>query len=104
MAEIKTVTGERYRLAKWEMETLFSYNEEETMGNVTTWQPSLIRKLDALAEMYPDECRAIRKPNSAPQYIIPKKWITIRRPSKRKLTDEQRKELAERMRGTAHSR
>ena len=95
MASVRTVTGETYHLARWEQETIINYNEEDKTADVTTWRPSLIRKLDALAEQYPDECKAIKKPNSAPQYIVPKKWIVVRKPRTVTMTEERKAHMAE---------
>lgn len=82
-------------LTKYEQETIINYNNEEKTASIFTYDKSLIRKLDKrLAEM-PD-MRLIRKDEDFAEYSLPKKWIKVAFP--RQYSDEQRAEMAERMR------
>lgn len=81
-------------LTKYEQETIINYNNEEKTASVFTYDKSLIRKLDKrLAEM-PD-MKLIRRGEDFAEYSLPKKWIKVAFP--RQYSDEQRAEMAERM-------
>lgn len=75
----------------------YSDSKTATMcSNEATW----IKKLTALAEQYPNEVVIRKTPEDNGGVIlvdIPKKWFKIKPPAKRTMTDEQRAELAERM-------
>lgn len=65
-------------------------------SNEATW----IKKLTALAEQYPNDVvirRASEDNNGMILVDLPKSWFKIKPPAKRTMTDEQRAELAERM-------
>ena len=82
-------------LTKYEQETIINYNNEEKTASIFTYDKSLIRKLDKrLAEM-PD-MKLIRRGEDFAEYSLPKKWIKVAFP--RQYSDEQRAEMAERMR------
>lgn len=81
-------------LTKYEQETIINYNNEEKTASIFTYDKSLIRKLDKrLAEM-PD-MKLIRRGEDFAEYSLPKKWIKVTFP--RQYSDEQRAEMAERM-------
>lgn len=81
-------------LTKYEQETIINYNNEEKTASIFTYDKSLIRKLDKrLAEM-PD-MKLIRRGEDFVEYSLPKKWIKVAFP--RQYSDEQRAEMAERM-------
>lgn len=82
------------KLTKYEQETIFNYNQEEKTASCYTHDPSLIRKLDKLAEN--DEAIiVVREGDGWKEYNLPKKYLKVRPP--RKLSDEQREEMANRM-------
>lgn len=82
------------KLTKYEQETIFNYNQEEKTASCYTHDPALIRKLDKLAEN--DEAIiVIREGDGWKEYNLPKKYLKVRPP--RKLSDEQREEMANRM-------
>ena len=81
-------------LTKYEQETIINYNNDEKTASIFTYDKSLIRKLDKrLAEM-PD-MKLIRRGEDFAEYSLPKKWIKVAFP--RQYSDEQRAEMAERM-------
>ena len=81
-------------LTKYEQETIINYNNEEKTASIFTYDKSLIRKLDKrLAEM--SDMRLIRRGEDFAEYSLPKKWIKVAFP--RQYSDEQRAEMAERM-------
>lgn len=88
------------------METCFNYTNKER-AFFSTDERKFITKVRKLKEKYPDEVRIIKEPedNDGCLYCeLPTKWFTIRVPKKMNLTDEQRQEIAARMkRNVAHS-
>lgn len=81
-------------LTKYEQETIINYNNEEKTASIFTYDKSLIRKLDKrLAEM--SDMELIRRGEDFAEYSLPKKWIKVAFP--RQYSDEQRAEMAERM-------
>lgn len=82
-------------LTKYEQETIINYNNEEKTASVFTYDKSLIRKLDKrLVES--SDIKLIRRGEDFAEYSLPKKWIKVSFP--RQYSDEQRAEMAERMR------
>ena len=82
-------------LTKYEQETIISYNNEEKIASVFTYDKSLIRKIDARLSDYPD-IKVARRGDGWAEYVLPKKWVAIRFP--RLLSEEQREAMANRMR------
>lgn len=81
-------------LTKYEQETIINYNNEEKTASIFTYDKSLIRKLDKrLAEM--SDMKLIRRGEDFAEHSLPKKWIKVAFP--RQYSDEQRAEMAERM-------
>lgn len=81
-------------LTKYEQETIINYNNEEKTASVYTHDKSLIRKLDKKLGEIPD-MKLIRRTEDFAEYSLPKKWIKVAFP--RQYSDEQRAEMAERM-------
>ena len=67
------------------------------MATCFTHDKALIRKLDNLIEKG-EEITLVREGEGWREYNLPKKCVKVRFP--RKLSDEQREKLAERMRST----
>lgn len=85
----------KMKLSASEMETVIRYNNDELSAWIFTDCPKLIKKLKALPaskdyEIQPHEGRGLK-------FRCPKKWIRIKPPVKRNLSDEQRQLLAERL-------
>lgn len=81
-------------LTKYEQETIINYNNEEKTASIFTYDKSLIRKLDKRLVEMPD-MKLIRRGEDFAEYSLPKKWIKVAFP--RQYSDEQRAEMAERM-------
>lgn len=82
------------KYTKYEQETIFNYNQEEKTASCYTHDPALIRKLDRLCEK--DEAITVcRDGEGWKEYTFPKSWLKVRPP--RQLSDEQRQNLANRM-------
>lgn len=82
-------------LTKYEQETIINYNNEEKTASIFTYDRSLIRKLDKRLPDYPD-ITVVRRGEDWAEYSLPKKWLKVGFP--RQLSDEQRAEMANRMR------
>lgn len=83
------------KLTKYEQATIINYNNEEKLASIFTYDKSLIRKLDKrLTEL--SDIKLIRRDEGFAEYSLPKKWIKVSFP--RQHSDEQRSEMAKRMR------
>ena len=82
-------------LTKYEMETIYNYNQEEPLASCYTMDRALIRRLDAPAEKH-KEIIVVRADEGVREYTFPKKWIKVRAP--KELSDEQRENMAKRAR------
>ena len=82
-------------LTKYEMETIYNYNQEEPLASCYTMDKALIRRLDALAEKH-KEITVLRAGEGVREYTFHKKWLKVRAP--KKLSDEQRENMAKRAR------
>lgn len=81
-------------LTLYEQETIINYNREEKTASIFTHDPALIRKCDSLCEKS-EAITVLREGEGWKEYTCPKSWIKVKMP--RELTEEQRAELAERM-------
>lgn len=81
-------------LTKYEQETIINYNQEEKTASIYTHDSALIRKLDRAIENG-EEITVKREGDGWKEYELSKRCIKIRFP--RKLSDEQRSKMAERM-------
>lgn len=82
------------------METCFNYTEKEH-GYFSSDERKFITRVRRLAEKHPDKVRIIKQPEENDGCIyceLPTEWFSIRPPVKRNLTDEQRRDLADRLR------
>lgn len=69
--------------AKLEKETIINYNDAEQTASVYTFNRALQRKLDRLAQEFPDCVKLARKfPVGGVEYELPKKLVAIRKPRK----------------------
>ena len=82
------------KYTKYEQETIFNYNQEEKTASRYTCDAALIRKLDRLIEKG-EAITVSREGDGWKEYLFPKSWLKVRPP--RKLSDEQRENLANRM-------
>ena len=82
-------------LTKYEMETIYNYNQEEPLASCYTMDKALIRRMDALAQKH-KEIAVLRADEGVREYTFPKKWLKVRAP--KELSDEQRENMAKRAR------
>jgi len=86
------------------METCFNYCNEN--GYFSSDERRYITKIHKLKEKYPDEVRIIAEPEDNDGCIycqLPRSWFRIQPPVKQNLTDEQRRERAEKMKRIIHA-
>ena len=72
-----------YNLTKQERETVIVFNEAEKTAEVYTCSQSMIRKMDALVAEY-DEFSVAKQDDISKTYILPKKYVKIRKPSNKR--------------------
>lgn len=84
-------------LSKYERETVIIFNEEEQTATISTLSPVMMRKLRKLAEQS-SEVELEEVPGGGIKCIVPKKYVSVRKPKKLKLTKEQAERMAEAMR------
>ena len=81
-----------YKYTKYEQETIFLYNQEEKTAEIYTYNQSLMRKLGKGCLLYPDLFKLKCEGYGAKTFIIPKKYISVRTPSKQSPEQTQRHE------------
>ena len=88
-------------MARYEQETLISFNEEEKNAGIYTHNKALRQKLAALARDRPEDCRLVKVSHGgrAVDYTIPKSWIRIVPP---RIASEAQKAALARARKTAN--
>ena len=82
-------------LSRLEQETIVNYNAGEPTATVYTRDRTVMRRLDALVNEYPDIYRLIGETDIDKTYSMPKSHISYRKP--RSLTDKQREQARRRM-------
>lgn len=93
-------------LSRYEQEVIINFNAEENETSLYTANPVWIRKMDKLIEQNPEQFRQgrverVKGEIVSKEYFFPKRFVSIRsKDLKRNLSEEQRKELAERMNNT----
>ncbi len=81
-----------YSFTKHEQETIFLYNQEEKTAEIYTYNQSLMRKLEKGCLLFPDLFKLKHEGYGAKTFIIPKKSIFIRIPTKKSPEQMQRHE------------
>jgi hypothetical protein len=85
-------------LTALERETTIIMNDEDTFITIYSCQRPIITKLDKLCKSNPDTYRLVKSDEYSKTYECPKKLISFRTPSaKRILSEEQKEELRIRM-------
>ncbi len=81
-----------------ERETIVLYNQQDKTASCYTWDAPLIRRLDKLIAEGNSDIVLTREGEGWREYEVPKKWVKIRPPARRNLTEEQRQAMADRLR------
>jgi hypothetical protein len=82
------------------MDTSLSYTDRD-FAYFSSDEPKWIRKIRVLKQEYPDSVSIEYEPETNDGCIcakVPVSWFRINPPKKRNLTEEQRREIAERLR------
>jgi len=76
------------RLSAYERETIILFNETSEPAEVFTYNKRMIRKLERLVRMFPDEFK-LKSDNGAcgRTYIVPKNRILISTPKRKTVTE-----------------
>lgn len=90
----------KYHQSKYEQEVIIGFNAAEGTAEIYTADPVWIRKMDKLVQQNPEQFKPGRVETYqgdivAKRYTFPKRLISIRS-KERRLTEEQRAELAAR--------
>ena len=86
-------------LSKLEQETIIVYNNAEANAHIYTCRSSLINKLQRYANEFPDKVKCIAEElndghRESASFIFPKKYISLRTPKTRQLSEEQRERMS----------
>ena len=84
------------KISRYEQETVINFNAGECKATLYTRDPTVMRKLDALVNDYPDAFKCIGDTDIDKTYELPKSSITYRKP--RNISEAQRNAARERMR------
>ena len=94
-----------YKPSREERETIIRYTEADSEASVYTFNPSLIKKLDALAESRPAEvhCMDAQSINGVENrdYLVPRNWVKVN--ATRILSDAEKARSSELGRMYAHN-
>lgn len=89
-------------LESFERETCMGWNNSTQICELITYNKTLMKQLDKYCKDYPKEYKKVNDIYidgilEGREYEFPKKLVTIRKPSSRKLTEEQKQAIGERM-------
>jgi hypothetical protein len=88
-------------LEAMERETVVGWADDLKLAEITTFNRSLITKLKKLSKDYPDTYKLKNEGNvdGSPyvEYEFPKRLVSFRSPTKRKMSDEQKQAASDRM-------
>ncbi len=76
------------KLARAEQETVINFYADEKAATIYTSDTSMIKKLDELVSLFPDQYEIEKETEVSKTYILPKSFIKFMKP--RKLSQEQR--------------
>lgn len=79
--------------SKLEQETIITYNQDESLATCYTFDTKLMRKLDDFCSKS-SSVQLVKQGDGWREYTFPKKWVRVN--MSRVVSDEKRKELAER--------
>lgn len=85
------------KLTGMEKETIILFNEVEKHATITTYNSTLIKKLNNLCESRSDEIQLVRVDDTGcSEYVAPKKWVKVN--ASRILDEAVRQKMSEAMR------
>lgn len=83
------------QLTKYEQETVINFNAGEKNATIYTRDKAVIRKIDTLVIEFPEVYRCIRETSIDKTYLVPKQYISYRKP--RKISAQRREQMRELM-------
>ena len=84
------------KLTNYEKETIIIFNEAEQTADISTYNSTLIRKLDGLCSSRPDEVQLTESNNFGGKcYTVPKRWVKVN--ASRILDDDIKQKLSDSM-------
>ena len=87
------------KIKRTEQETVIDFFAQNKNVTLFSEDETIIRKIRGYAEAYPDDVTFMRDTETAISVVIPRKWVKIIPPPKRKpLTEERRLATIERLR------
>ena len=89
-------------LKDFERYTCIGSDDSDKKAQMTTFNKSMMRKMDKLCKSHPKEFKQVSEQIldgvlEGKEYEFPKNLITIRTPTKRTMTEDQKQKAAERM-------
>ena len=96
-------------LEKFERETVIGYSDDGNSASITTFNRTMLNKLEKMNKDYPDTYKFVRDlmldgEVVGKEYSFPKRLITLRSPStKKQMSEDQKKAAAERMKKNIHN-
>ena len=86
-----------YGLSRYEQEVNINFSADDTVATVYAANPVYIRKLEKLAQEFPEDYKLIKKDTVSVTYEVSRRLVSIRKPRpKKELSDEERRVIAER--------
>ena len=82
-------------ISREEQETIVNYNAAEQTATVYTRDKTVMRRLDALKDAFPDTYRLIGETDIDKTYEMPKSLVNFRKPMR--ISEAQREAARERM-------
>lgn len=83
------------KLTRYEQETVINFNNSTQTASIYTASPQMMRRLDALADAFPEDYRIIGQTEISKTYSCDKNLITMRKP--RRVNEEHREWASRRM-------
>lgn len=85
-------------LSQIEQETIINFNEKEAQASIYTYNKTLIRKLQRLADQRSESVEFVSEISGGYTFIVPKKWARINPPRKAPpLSEEEKKRIGQRL-------
>lgn len=86
----------------FERETVIGYSDDSSKASITTYNRAMINKLDKYCKDFPKSYKLIREIEyddkvEGKEYSFPKNLVTIRIPSTKKMSDDQKQAASDRM-------
>lgn len=71
---------DKYKLTRYEQETIINFNEDEKTASIYTCKKSLMKKLQQYCIDYPEQFKLTKQDDYSMWFQCPKKYVAIRKP------------------------